>query len=225
MLVDKFRARLDTLRSLDASFQTFGAHKHQYRLGPVLEPAEIAQFERSFGFRLPEDLRFFLEEVGNGGAGPGYGLNRLGLLPIPPKPETIAGDSATVYQGGTVRYPIEYCRNAFPYFYFETIEELADSPERLAQVNSLQSSVWEPGDEEWDCHLQGALTLADYGCGLTARLLVNGPSVGTIWVFDDCDRTAITPFAEFAPTLGGPEVEGAFTFERWYDHWLASNHA
>jgi hypothetical protein len=54
-----------------------------------------------------------------------------------------------------------------------------------------------------------------------ARLLLSGPAEGTIWVFDDSDRAAVTPFADFAPTLGGPEVNGeSFTFASWYDDWL-----
>lgn len=223
MIVESFRDRLDALRRRDSSFEGFGAYKHQYRLGPVLAPAEIVVFEERYGLRLPEDLRTFLSTVGNGGAGPGYGLNRLGLLAIPSRPALPPGDMAIVFSGGKTTYPVEFYEQAFSYDYFETLEELEAAPEILRLPNDLVDPVWEPTDEAWALYRQGALTLADYGCGLTARLLVSGPSTGTVWVFDDCDRAGITPFADFASSLDGPEVTGALSFARWYDHWLVSS--
>lgn len=51
---------------------------HQYRLGPCLTDAEISEFERQHDSTLPDEYRRFLMEVGNGGAGPEYGLYKLG---------------------------------------------------------------------------------------------------------------------------------------------------
>lgn len=89
-------ARLAVLRAIDPYFERFGAHKHRYTLGPPLQEAQVQLFERQYDLQLPEDYRLFLLRVGNGGAGPSYGmsplqnLGRTGLLrPFLP-PTTLA---------------------------------------------------------------------------------------------------------------------------------------
>src|SRR5262245_59586756 len=68
---------LHRLRAADTGLRVFGSEQHRYRLGPVLSEAELVAFERDNAIRLPEDYRRFLSAVGNGGAGPFYGLEPL----------------------------------------------------------------------------------------------------------------------------------------------------
>lgn len=71
------RQRLELLRRADPSFRVDGSHPgsgHGYQLGPVLSEAALAALESRHRVTLPTDLRTFLLEVGDGGAGPGYGL-------------------------------------------------------------------------------------------------------------------------------------------------------
>lgn len=51
---------------------------HRYRLEAPLAVDEVADFERKYGITLPEDYRQFLTQLGNGGAGPDYGIFPLG---------------------------------------------------------------------------------------------------------------------------------------------------
>lgn len=44
-------------------------------LGPVLSGTLLEDFERRHGVKLPPEYRQFLLHVGNGGSGPGYGLD------------------------------------------------------------------------------------------------------------------------------------------------------
>ena len=55
----------------------FGTSKHHYRLVPPLPEETVAAFEREHRIILPEDYRRFVTEVGDGLAGPGYGLYPL----------------------------------------------------------------------------------------------------------------------------------------------------
>jgi hypothetical protein len=71
---------LRRLRAADTSFRVFGAKEHRYRLGPPLSESELTAFEFANRIRLPDDYRRFLAVVGNGGAGPFYGLEPLGTF-------------------------------------------------------------------------------------------------------------------------------------------------
>jgi SMI1 / KNR4 family (SUKH-1) len=66
--------KLIQLTILDTACEIFGSELHKYKLNPCLREAEIQAFEVKHHIQLPDDYRNFLLEVGNGGAGPGYGL-------------------------------------------------------------------------------------------------------------------------------------------------------
>ncbi|MGY2894364.1 SMI1/KNR4 family protein [Deinococcus sp. UYEF24] len=71
------RERLAAFRAADPRFERFGAKKHRYTLGPPLREEQIRAFEQRYDLQLPQDYRTFLLTVGNGGAGPSYGMSPL----------------------------------------------------------------------------------------------------------------------------------------------------
>ncbi len=71
---------LRLLRQSDSQFRVFGSKQHRYRTGAVLSEQQLLAFESANQVVLPEDYRLFLRTVGNGGAGPYYGLQRLDTL-------------------------------------------------------------------------------------------------------------------------------------------------
>ncbi|MBC9877453.1 SMI1/KNR4 family protein [Bradyrhizobium sp. INPA01-394B] len=68
---------VNRLRAIDRTFRVFGSRQHRYSFGPVLPLAEVRAFESNHGIDLPPDYHCFLTTVGNGGAGPYYGLAPL----------------------------------------------------------------------------------------------------------------------------------------------------
>lgn len=59
---------------IDKERAVFGASKHDYRLNPVISLAEVRQYEQAHNIKLPSEYVFFVTQVGNGGAGPYYGI-------------------------------------------------------------------------------------------------------------------------------------------------------
>lgn len=53
---------------------TYFSSRYRYQLGPCLEESNIRSIEKQYRLTIPDDYRRFLIEVGNGGAGPAWGL-------------------------------------------------------------------------------------------------------------------------------------------------------
>jgi hypothetical protein len=71
---EESKKKIEQLAALDKQRQVFGASNHDYHLYNTLTEDDIATFEDWLGARFPEELRAFYREVGNGVAGPHYGL-------------------------------------------------------------------------------------------------------------------------------------------------------
>lgn len=75
MDLDVIRRGLDALREYDTDLDLFGAREHRYRFEPPLDEATLEDVETRIGVRFPADYRTFLTRLGNGGAGPYYGVH------------------------------------------------------------------------------------------------------------------------------------------------------
>lgn len=74
----KLRKQLKRAKEADRGLSRFGADRHKYQLKPPVSEKDVVAFEARFHILLPEGYRDFLLWMGNGGAGPFYGLYRLG---------------------------------------------------------------------------------------------------------------------------------------------------
>ena len=72
--------KLEKLRAADPKCLSFGVDTHRYRLGSRVSPADVQSIENAYGVALPQEYASFVVDVGNGGAGPGYGLQRIGFV-------------------------------------------------------------------------------------------------------------------------------------------------
>ena len=64
-------------RELDHECRLFGAKQHRYQFAPVAGLSAVREFEQRHHIMLPFAYVEFLTQVGNGGAGPDYGLYSL----------------------------------------------------------------------------------------------------------------------------------------------------
>jgi len=89
---DEVVAKLARLEALDMQCQVFGADHHRYRLFPCLPKEDLSRLERWLGVPFPDELRAFYRDVGNGVAGPYYGLREAEAIKgyNPSKPYTQA---------------------------------------------------------------------------------------------------------------------------------------
>jgi len=84
---------ISRVREWDSGLTTFGSETHRYEFLPPCREEEIVDYERKMGIQLPEEYRWFVRNIGEGGAGPGYGLKKL--RDMAPDKVTIFADEFT----------------------------------------------------------------------------------------------------------------------------------
>jgi len=159
--------RLDALRRADPEFTRFGSTGHRYALNPPLAESEVAAFEARYGVSLPEEYRTFILEIGDGGAGPFYGIFRLD------RSDLSARDGEDLLPG--------FLAAEFPH---------------TQAWNVLGDGSPEADEEYFDpAHIHGSLNLSHQGCGYMVRLVLNGAQRGTLWEDGRSSDAGVVPFA------------------------------
>ena len=174
----------------------FGAEQHCFRLDPVLTTAQVADFESRWGVRLPAEYREFVTTVGNGGAGPAYGLFRL--------------EEAISYRGADL--PADFLLSPFP---FQTAYNPYEDP-KLSEYWG-RSRKGEVTKEEYEARkrreVTGTLVLCHEGCGYLHLLVVSGAARGQMWLDATVSDGGYVPL----------EVGFLDWYERWLDSSLAGS--
>nr|WP_231116817.1 SMI1/KNR4 family protein [Paenibacillus polymyxa] len=72
--LDRIKNKLDQAMRQDTDFSVFGASPHQYKVNEKLTAKALADWQAHNQVTLPEPYAQFLTNIGNGGAGPYYGI-------------------------------------------------------------------------------------------------------------------------------------------------------
>jgi hypothetical protein len=210
------REKLAHLAVRDPNLKVFGSIGHHYQLQPCATEKEVAGFEKQFSIQLPGDFREFLIRLGNGGAGPYYGVRGLEAI----RDHVLSCD----WQSVSAPFPYRDRWIGPNQLMREIEEEDYDDDDRRCD---LVDEYWRIATSD------GALTICDYGCNLRFLLIVSGEEYGNIWFDEVADLRGYSPvtLSRESPELirhswwfsgsGGPVV-GRTTFSEWYRAWLDS---
>lgn len=193
----------DALRRLrSARPNIFGAASHEFALNAALSEADVLRFEQQHAIRLPADYRHFLTELGNGGAGPHYGIFPIGSF------DGVGGDLQPWGDlVGTLAEPFGY-REAWNDLTGNPAEVLAESDEDeyWRRVDVFERRYWHSSA------MNGAFPICHMGCALRIWLVVSGDEAGNVWYDRRADCEGIAPVL----THGGNHA----SFGGWYMQWL-----
>lgn len=208
--IENIKTKLEQLRQLDKDLRLFGASTHQYKINPTLSLEHIRAFETAHKVELPRGYVAFLTRLGDGGAGPFYGVQTL-------------EESRSHYYDNSPQAEHVYFDLSQPFPHTEpwnVAEELAELYEQIEEANEQGDEELEEKlfDKKWELiggeeHDYGRLQTTNYGCGLTISLIVNGSEKGTMWTDDRTNDGGLYPTTE----LGNKEK---ITFLDWYELWL-----
>lgn len=198
--LERIKTKLKELKRLDKGFTLFGTSKHQYRLNPTLPLQTIQQFEQAHSVRLPGEYVHFLTELGNGGAGPFYGLEPF---------ENVLFDDLDYKRPNSLLNPSKPFTHTEPWNleFQTTVDEDEDEDEYEKQRQAFEEVYY---DKE---QMNGVIAICNYGCAVSLNLVVHGEEYGNIWTDDRGSDGGIRPSYE----LGNKEK---ITFLNWYELWL-----
>ncbi|MBN1216466.1 MAG: SMI1/KNR4 family protein [Candidatus Lokiarchaeota archaeon] len=167
MEFENIKIRLNKLREIDHSFKLFGANGHKYNLNPPLTAHQIEKIEEKYKIKLPEEYRTFLQQIGNGGAGPNYGI-----IPINKILER------------EIDFEIGDLTKSFPHstkWNLNPPKPNDDNEEWF--LDNYYNSKW----------INGSIPISDMGCCKWMLLIVTGKEKGTIWRDYRVENKGITP--------------------------------
>lgn len=205
---EEIQRDLEKHRTTQHGARVFGGEAHEFILNPPLPEEEVRDFEARHRIRLPAEYLGFLIHVGNGGAGPYYGLFKLGEI-----------------DGGWENVPWKENDGlvgtlAEPFPHTEAWNDLTGAPEYNPpdgddpeweneyerQLDAFEAVYFAP------YQVDGAIPICHLGCALRQWLVVTGPEAGNVWCDYRADRRGLFPLR-----LGGRE---RVTFLQWYRSWL-----
>jgi len=147
---------LEQAKRKDPDFDRFGAGSHQYKLSAPASEEMLQGFERQYHIQLPEEYRDFLRLIGNGGAGPYYGLYGVGAKKIPDFVDICCIDAEPVI---------------YPKMSDEDWDRVAD-PEGRRKGEKVHPYA-------------GILPIGSQGCTLMTGLVLKGPYRGQVVYYDE----------------------------------------
>lgn len=156
----------------------------------------VRAFEEKYDLRLPEDYFYFITEVGDGGAGPDYGLyqfaDKLKDSPDPKRQERIE----------------EYRKN------LSKIRDPRPMTAEECEKFGISQDYYEADPEKWfvlmeeddeDYENRGVLTIGTKGCAYDYYLMLTGKMQGCVFESD-----------------GSSLILLADSFDKFYTGWLDS---
>jgi SMI1 / KNR4 family (SUKH-1) len=198
--LDAIKNKLEQLRQLDIELEVFGSQQHKYTLNPVLPIDTIKQFEGKHKVVLPSEYVAFLTTLGNGGAGPFYGLE--------PFENAIFNDLDFKYDDVLLNPSKPFLHtDAWEIEFEPTVSEAENEEEYDRQYEAFTDLYF---DNEL---MNGVIAICNYGCGITLNLVVNGQEYGNIWTDDRGNSVGIYPAIEQGE-------KARISFLNWYELWL-----
>lgn len=208
--IERIKNKIDLLRVNDSKRKVFGAETHKYLFNPVLKLEKIRKFEIEYAVKLPIEYVIFLTKIGNGGAGPFYGIKTL-------------NESRFAFFDNSRKANHQYfdLSKAFPHTEKWNVEtELEELYQKIEEASEAGNDELEEqlSEQKWELiggaeHDYGRLNITDYGCGIKISLIVNGHEKGNMWIDDRTHDGGIYPTTE----LGN---KGKIGFLDWYELWL-----
>lgn len=192
--IKRIKSKLVLAKQYDTNLSLFGAEEHEYVLDAPIASKVVEDFEEAHGILLPIEYRLFITHIGNGGAGPYYGVYPFGT------DYSISYDeySSLQLQGETKIAP-----DLSVDLWHKWVEEVYDSGDDDVLFETRLAALW-----------GGILIIGTQGCTYHCGLVLNGSYRGRV-VYVDEGSFQLPRFTYESHFLDW--------YERWLDDILEGN--
>jgi len=154
--LDAIAAKLQALR--DRRCTPFGSDHHGMVCRAPLSVRQVEDMEALYRVTLPAEYRAFITCIGDGGAGPAYGMHSLWT----------GSALARVYAADG------FLATPFPHVAaYNPADAGGAAPDDASDAQCERREAFEAA---------GTIAVCDEGCGYQHLLVVSGPAKGTIWL-------------------------------------------
>jgi hypothetical protein len=160
---EQYLERVTQRKLIAEPFELFAGQFHNWELQPPIDASRLVAFEAKFDVQLPSEYRQFISCVGNGGAGPLYGLFSF-------QDDGTAGS--------------DLLNQPFPHIEAWNLEY---SPNCWGSEEQYEHEYLSAA------HVQGTMRICHFGCGIYFLLICTGPERGNIWVDSRADSQGLYP--------------------------------
>lgn len=201
--IDSIRKDLERCQMAKQKPKIFGADSHQFKLNPVVRKSVLKNFETKHCVVLPDDYRRFLTEIGNGGAGPYYGVFKFHEM-----------DDGFAFQRwkenngfvGMIGKPFPHTSAWNDCQPFPEEDDFENEDLYVAEVERIDNVYWNTDN------VNGAIPICHQGCAIRNWLVISGPEAGNVWEDLRADEGGLQPTKL--------KRKKRLTFLEWYDNWL-----
>src|SRR5258708_24579144 len=179
---EELRQRIELL--LERQPDIFGANGHHFEMNAPLSEEHVQAFDRRRRISLPDDYRWFITNVGNGGAGTYYGVVPLG--------EMDDGDEIKSWEENDVMVG----SLSMPFPHTTSWNDLSGEPnDEVVHNEAKYEAQLESFEEVYfsSQNMSGAMPICHMGCALRIWLVVTGAERGHLWLDKRADHQGIEP--------------------------------
>ena len=195
--LEKILEKFYYLKSIDKEYKVFGSTSHKYEFRKPLKEGIISDFEKKYNVKIPYEYKLFLLEVGNGGAGPFYGIE--------PFENCLFSNLDYLNENYLLNPSIP-----FPYtdeWNIEFDNDYSDENEEL--IEEFENEYFD------NKHITGLIRICNFGCGHYINLVVNGEEYSHIWSDDRSSDYGIYPFNYYSKNK-----KERLSFFDFYEQWI-----
>lgn len=163
----------------DPKYEIFGARIHKWQFGEPADIQKIYDFQNDMKITIPEALVRYLTELGDGGAGPDYGIYSLDKMRRENTflPET-ADLPVMLDHSMTDEQWLDFAKK------YETLDDIIFSDEFDTKTEEQQESLMKELNGMESSVLAGGLFIGTPGCTMNSVLMCRGAACGEVFIVD-----------------------------------------